>query len=337
MPHPSVDRLVEGGVRRYGRFATRPYDANPLDEFTGLKRRLKQLRLKEWVGWTLVHPEIYSSMILQDAHYLASSEIYVRDKATGELHEHARNARGGSLNIPQVLWGGRPALRAKGYDIHYELGETDGTHRVSVDIAATAEEPAFRAELELSGATASPALSVSSRLPGGAMYTNKAIFPASGWLRVGDREITFDPARDFAILDEHKSFLPYRTSWVWGTFAQHSPAGVIGANFADRPELPGEQEESCLWTPTAAEELAAITFVPSGSGERAPWRISSADGRLDVTFTPDGRKDVKHQLVVASIDYFQMYGRYTGTIRSLDGTTYDVDVQGVCESMRMRS
>ncbi|MDH2415833.1 DUF2804 domain-containing protein [Nocardioides sp. CER19] len=333
-----IDRLVENGARHYGRFANRPTDANPLDEFGGAARRWRWLRLKEWLGWTLVHPEIYSSMILQDAHYLASSEIYVRDKASGALHQHARNARGGSLGIPRALWGSRPEIAAKGYGIRYDLAADGSVHRITVDIAATGSEPALSGVLEVDGSAASPALSVSSRLPGGAMYTHKAVFPVSGALRVGDREIVFDPSRDLAILDEHKSFLPYRTTWVWGTFASRTPAGeIIGANFARRPELPGEQEESCLWVPGAAEPLADIDFSPTSPDDLAPWRIRSADRRLDVTFTPDGRKDVKHQLGLLAIDYFQLYGRYTGTMRSLDGTSHEVDVQGVCESMRMRS
>lgn len=333
----TIDRLVEDGTRRYGRFANRPSDANPLDEFTGLARQWRRLRLKEWLGWTLVHPEIHSSMILQDAHYLASSEIYVRDKASGKLHQHARNARGGSLNIPQVLWGSRPEITAKGYGIRYDLAAEGSIHRITVDIAATDSEQAFAGVLELDGSAASPALSVSSRLPGGTMYTHKAIFPASGSLRVGEREIVFDPARDFAILDEHKSFLPYRTSWVWGTFATGLSAGILGANFVRRPELPGEAQESCLWVPGGVEPLADVTFTPASSSDLAAWRICSGDGRLDVTFTPEGRKDVEHQLGLVAIDYFQLYGRYTGTMRSTGGSAYDVDVQGVCESMRMRS
>src|SRR6516162_7041736 len=100
------DRLVEGGVRRYGRFAERPVSVNPLEEFGDLWRALRRLRLKEWVGFTLVHPDIYSSLIMQDANYLASSEIYAYDRRSGALHQHAANGRGGSLAMPDRLAGG---------------------------------------------------------------------------------------------------------------------------------------------------------------------------------------------------------------------------------------
>ena len=63
----------------------------------------------------------------------------------------------------------------------------------------------------------------------------------------------------------------------------------------------------------------------------------SADGRLELTFTPVGRNDVKVQLGVAALDYYQLFGSYQDSLRSLDGTGYPVkDAHGVCESFRAR-
>lgn len=86
--------------------------------------------------------------------------------------------------------------------------------------------PPSRADLSLDGGSAPPPLSVSTRLPDGTMYTHKTAFPASGTLRVGGSEFSFDPTRDLAILDEHQSALPYQTRWVWGTYALQTPEGT---------------------------------------------------------------------------------------------------------------
>jgi Protein of unknown function (DUF2804) len=335
------DVLVDEGVRRHGRFAERPTTVNPLDEFSGLTRSLRRWRLKEWVGFTLVHPDWYSSFVIQDAQYLASSEIYAHDRGRGVTHQHEAVARGGRLGMPTELSGSRCAFRRGGYALEYELGRPDGRHRLRFDMAATKHAPAFVGELELDGEHASPDLAVSSQLPGGVMYTTKAIFPAHGVLRVGDDEIVFDGTRDLAILDEHKSFLPYRTSWVWGTFALHAedgsdPGGLVGANLCQRATTPGHEDESCIWTPSACEPLADIRFEPTGTDSGAPWRITSGDGRVEVTFEPEGRKVVKQQFGVVSIDYFQMFGHYRGTVRGADRAYAIEGVHGVCESMRAR-
>jgi hypothetical protein len=332
--------LVEGGVRRYGRLATRPARVNPLDEYSGTSRSLRALRLKEWVGFTLIHPDWFSSLIIQDAHYLSSSEIYAHDRARKALYQHASTIIG-SLGMPAGLYGERIAYTRPGYSIRYDFGsaaDAAGTCTLTFDIAATATAPAFRGEVQLHRAGASAPLSVSSRLPGGKLYTYKALFPVSGALSVGDEQITFDPARDMAILDEHKSLFPYRTRWLWGTLATRADGAPVGANFCARPLSAGEEEESCIWTPHACEPLSDITFEPARSGDPlAPWHVHSADGRLDLTFEPEGRKGVRHQLVVVEIDYFQLYGHYRGVLRATDGQAYDIDgVHGVCESFKAR-
>ena len=336
MIESQLTSLVSTRVRTYGRFESRPQVVNPLDAFEGVERRLRRLRLKEWLGFTLIHPELYSSLVIQDAHYLASSEIYAFERRRGELHQHASNSRGGSLPMPLELFGSECVYARPGYKVACAFGAERGTHRISLDIAASRRALAMRGELTLDGAGAPPPLSVSSRLPGGAMYTHKRIYPARGSIRVGDSEFVFDPARDLAILDEHRSFLPYRTRWLWGTFAHIGLDGPVGANFISRAGNAAEPEESCIWTPQGAEPLKDVSFAPQSADPLSPWHIWSDDGRLDVVFEPDGRKAVKHQLLLAAIDYFQLFGRYTGTLRSAERTHTLRGVHGVCECMLAR-
>jgi hypothetical protein len=329
-------RVVVAGVRHYGRFAAPPPDVNVLDEFGSLRRARRRWRLKEWVGFTVTHPDWHCSLIMQDAKYLATSEVYAYDRRRGVLHQHEAVRRGGSLGLPANLLESRCAFRTRRYELRYEFSRQRGRHHLRLDMTATRSTPAFGGELELDDGLASPPLSVSARIPGGAMYTHKAIFPLAGALRVGDDEIVFDQSRDLAILDEHKSFFPYRTRWLWGTFGVVTPDGLAGANFVERPAIPGEDDESCIWTPHACEPLAEVRFEPESDDPLAPWHIASRDGRLDVTFEPHGRMPVRHQFGVVAIDYFQMYGDYRGCLRGAD-RSYDIEgVHGVCESMRAR-
>jgi hypothetical protein len=330
----TVDSVVEGRTRKFGRFSTTPTRANPLDEFRGVRRVFEGFRLKEWAGFTLSHPDLFSSMIMQDAKYLASSEFYAYDRASGDLVQHAGSALGGSLALSDDLLHSRVAFAAKGYRIGYDF-RSDSV-RVRVRIDATGSTPAVTGDLVLDPTKASPPLVVSAPLAGGTMYTNKIVYPASGQLTCGQRTYEFDPERDVAMLDEHKSRLPYHTWWTWGSFAFRIPQGYAGANFAARDTAPGAEEESCLWTPEAAEPLSDITFTPTSSRELAPWTIQSADRRLDVVFTPEGRKEVDHNFAVVGLRYFQMFGSYTGTLRGTHETWKVDGVHGVCEDMRAR-
>jgi hypothetical protein len=329
------DSVVENGQRHWGRFLRTPSNANPTAAFAGPRRWFEDFRTKEWAGFTITHREFFSSMIIQDAKYLLSSEWYLYDAASGDLAQHAANAMAGSIRLPANIMASQVGFEARGYRLHYAFGPEQVV--IDIDIAATDKAPAVKGRLTLDATRAAPPLVVSAKLPKGSLYTNKIIFPASGALRVGEREYAFDPAVDFAILDEHKSHLPYRTTWTWGTFALPVTGGYAGANFAVRPQLPDQPEESCLWTPQAAEPLADISFEHLGDDPLSEWAIESADGRLDVTFTPLGHKGVDQQLVLAEIHYSQMYGLYRGRLHGQRETWEFDDVHGVCEKMDMRA
>jgi hypothetical protein len=339
----TADALVEHRSRRWGRLAGRPDLVNPLDAFTGPRRRWESFRLKEWIGFTLIHPDWASSMIIQDAKYLATSEIYGFHRATGDLYERSAAGRGRAQLPARLFDAGRCVFDTDGHRLEYAFDRDHDHHRILINISGSPARPAFSGELHLDAGRSSAALAVSSPLrrrqrpSAAAMFTYKVIFPACGELMIAGHRVVFDPARDVAILDEHRSHLPYRTDWTWGTFALQTPAGIVGANCTTRSQPPGTEEESCIWTPQGCEAVAGMSFTPLSPGRLAPTRVSADDGRLDLIFTPQGRKDATPQLVVASMNYFQQCGTYRGTVRGLDGTVYQIDdVPGVLERMHAR-
>ncbi|MDR2378073.1 MAG: DUF2804 domain-containing protein, partial [Bifidobacteriaceae bacterium] len=153
-----ADSLVESGRRHFGRFIQTPL-ANPFDAYPRRRRAWARFRTKEWAGFTLTHPDLFSSMILQDAKYLASSEIYVYDRASGELAQHAANAAGGSLGLPPRLADAAVAIHSRGYRIAYDF-EPDRI-RLMVRIESNDRAPGINANLILDPAKASPPLAVS--------------------------------------------------------------------------------------------------------------------------------------------------------------------------------
>lgn len=323
--------LVEDSTRYLGRFLTTPL-ANPADQFSGPRRAYERFRTKEWVGFTLIHHEMAGSMIIQDAKYLTTGELYIYDRANDTLNQYAAHKLLSKGHLPADLLHSRCTFVASGFRLGYDFTESSVT--VFFDAPASDSAPKIVGHLMLDTAHASAPLVVSAALPGGAMYTNKIVYPASGVIVCGDRRYNFDPSRDFAILDEHKSHLPYHADWTWGTFAMPVDAGIVGANFAARPALPDQEEESCLWTPSGARPLRDITF--SRDGDSAPWRAVSADGRLDVVFESQGHKDDHLNLGLLSLEYSQWFGHYNGQV-SDDGQMWRVEnVPGVCEIMHAK-
>lgn len=333
-----MDALVSDHIRRHGWFAHRPTVVNPLDDVTGLRRAWRSARLKEWVGFAVFHPEVWLSMIVQDAKYLASSEVITYAVATGADHRQAVGTSS-AASLPRQLFDTTTGLTRGDYEVRYDFADPGEIHRIRV---RTAGDPRIEADLELDGAHTPPVLALSHPLPmtssgpiAGDLFTYKCIYPVSGTLRIGGETFTYDPDRDLAILDEHRSRQTYHTDWVWGTFATRTGDGIVGANFVRRPKAPGGQEESCLWGPRSLEPISDVDF-DHDDGPDATWRIRSADGRLDVTFEPVNRESVHHQLGVFAADYFMCQGRYSGTITVEGSTRVISEVHGVVENMHAR-
>jgi len=329
------DSLVVDGVRTFGLLADRPRRVNPLDAYHGPLRVLRRTRLKEWVGFLVTHPDMWMSMIVQDAKYLTSSEVIVFDPSTARLHHHEARSLGSRAELPDVLFGHEAGLTRSGFSVRYIFG-VDGRHHIHVDIAASRSAPAMTMELELQELEAFRPLVVSGELLDGSMFTYKVAFGVGGWLEVGERRFEFDAGRDLAIIDEHRSLLPYVTEWTWATTATRVGDDVVGVNLASRPAPPGATGESCLWVPADLEPLSSVVFTPESDDPLATWAVTTGDGRVDLRFEPVRRHPVRHQLGVFAVDYSMWYGRYSGTIAGGD-RTYQVDrAHGVCERMKAR-
>ena len=175
------ENLVEAGQRSFGRFLRTPI-ANPLDAVKGPARAFKWFRTKDWAGFTLIHPQLASSMIIQDAKYLATSEFYAG--SGDELHQYSAN-RAPGLHLPKDLLHSQVGFYAGGYGLGYRFGDDDVAIAIAID--ATKQAPPVHGLLHLDPKGASHPLVVSARLPGGGtMYTNKIVYPAHGMIACGD-------------------------------------------------------------------------------------------------------------------------------------------------------
>lgn len=330
-----VGALVTGGVRQYGLWRVRPAEVNPLDEYSGVRRAARSTRLKEWVGFLVTHPDLWMSMIVQDAKVLTSSEVILFDPSASTLHHRNAVAPGRAARLPREFFGHRSGLTRQSFDVGYVFGN-EGRHRIEIDVAASSSGPAIRAELELGDLDDFRPLAVSGELIGGSMFTYKTAYRVGGTVEVGGRRFDFDPTRDVAILDEHRSWFPYRTEWTWGTFAARSDGDVVGANLARHRAPAGAVGESCLWAPGQLVTLPSAELIREGDEDLAPWRMTAPDGAVDLRFEPVHRHPVRHRLGVFEVDYSMWYGRYSGSITVAD-RRYEVDrAHGVCEHMRGR-
>ncbi len=213
-----------------------------------------------------------------------------------------------------------------------------GRHEVSIDIGASGNSPDLKVDLVLHQDWPSVEPLVVS-LPIASnhhTYTHKSPLRLSGTIRIGEEEFQFEPARDLGNLDEQKTFYPYRSKWLWGTFVTQTPQGrQLMLNFVDQMTPKGEPGEDALWVDGKLSLLPQPTIAPLG--DLGNYRISLPDGSIDLTFSAEGGKTEKRNYGIAAIDYTQFFGFYQGKIVDGSGITHTiVDAFGALERMTAR-
>ncbi len=337
---PAPKAPVRCGVPLWGLY-DEPFSSMNLDESRGvglygsLPRLVKRFRLKEWQHIAAVHPDIHMSFAVVDAKIAGKGFASVFHRGSCQTTDYDRLIPGKSARLPDLLWDGHARFEHRDLriEIHNKLAE--GRHEIAVEARAEKGKPALSAQLVLHEEMRDfrPLVAVLP-LPGWMpVYTHKIPCPVEGTLRFGDTTYVYERDRDIALLDVHKGFYPVHTFWKWATFAGKDRKGrFVGANLTHNVvELDEEYNENALWFSGRLEGLSAVRYdIPSDSMK--PWHLRTTDGRVELTFVPQGMRQSDTRMGPVRSWYKQPFGLFSGTLRDSSGEIHEVkDVFGVSE------
>lgn len=335
--------IVENGKFHLGIFKTEfrdlnIADADPLNLGGITPKSFRRLRIKEWQHYAIIHPDYYFGTIILTAHFTANSFFYIYNRRKNELSEHKRMLLPQRAHVAPTLYGGRSSVKERGYSVNYSNDLEKGLHEIRVEIAASAGLPAVSGSARIIEDLSYIQPLVAS-LPVGqnrAMYTHKVVCPVSGGFRVGSDTVTLDPARDTALVDIHKATYPHHFWWKWANFAAFDTAGkLLGANLTDNLiEDQRAWNECAMWYGGAMSLLSPARFVFDEKHTTKQWTIHDEDGRVDLSFQPDGEKKEELNFGLIKTHYRQPFGKFNGFLIDDAGTKHEVkDFFGVAEHM----
>lgn len=162
-------------------------------------------------------------------------------------------------------------------------------------------------------------------------YTHKgAGLYAKGWVEIDGEKIELTK-NALAVLDWTAGCAAHETYWNWASGTGRLADGrIAGINFAMGVNETGFTE-NVFWIDGAPHKVDVVNFDYNFKNIMAPWTIRSMDGKVDLTFTPEGeRKENQNYLIVAS-NFRQPFGKFNGTL-ILDGKALEVlDLYGFVE------
>lgn len=335
------ERLVEDGIVIFGAFKVPFREVNLLETDLEVGKRqagtmLKDFRLKEWQHYGVITEGYYFGFVIFDAKFMAQSFFYAFDRNNSAMFEHARTTVAGPVRVAREVWHSECYFRHAGYSMEFENRLDSGFHRMKACIKGTRKKPAVKFEMRMIEDLTSiePLVIASPVAPNRPLYTHKVVAPVEGRVEIGDKVVELDPSKDVALLDEQKTFYPYKTFWRWSTFGGYDAKGrLIGMNACQNFIEDDERyNENCTWVDGKLTLLPAARFEFDSSDVMKEWRVSTTDGGLDVKFRPQGERHGKISLGVIMSDFHQPFGRYDGKMPGPGGESVEVEGPiGLCE------
>lgn len=146
-------------------------------------------------------------------------------------------------------------------------------------------------------------------------YTDKRS-PVSthGSLSLNGATTPFASPGTFALTDWSAGYMRRETFWSWAASAAMLDDGrSFGMNLAAGVNETGFTE-NMVWLEGVPTHIGPVHFDYPEADPTAPWRLTSMDDIIDLTFTPEGHREEKVNALVMGSLFTQLCGSFTGTV-----------------------
>ena len=286
-----------------------------------------KFRIKEWDYYLVVNDRFAAAFTISDDGYigLQSVSLLVFGEEPWEHTETVLNAFPmGKLRLPENSSSGVTEYRDKRLEMRFE--PKDGKRYIKCHFEKFMDGKPLDAEITLSQPPMDTMVIATPWPKKHAFYYNQKIncMRAEGEIRFDGNTYRFDPATDFGTLDWGRGVWTYNNTWFWGSGNTAIDGHVFGWNIGYGFGDTSAASENILFYDGTAHKLDDVVFHIPESGYMDPWRFSSSDGRVEMTFKPVLDRAACMDFKLIASDQHQVFGRMSGKAILDDGTEVNI-------------
>lgn len=168
-------------------------------------------------------------------------------------------------------------------------------------------------------------------------YLNsKEHFPlVTGFARLGDVRAEAH-AGDTALLDWGRGVWPFRQEWYWGCGSGMAGERRVGFNIGWGFGDLSNATENMFFLDGKAVKLGALETDMDENALDRPWHFRDEDGVLDMTMIPEYDNATATKMLWVDNSCHQVYGTFSGTVRTEDATVAFSGLRAFVEHARNR-
>ncbi len=299
-------------------------------------------RTKRWDYWALLAGDLVVAVTYADVDYLgiaAVEWIDLRTGAKGGREVAVPGARG--IALPDVP--GTAPLRFRGRALELAIDDDDGGTSIR---ARWSERDGRAGSLDAYVTLPKGHESLNVVIPWSEtrfQYTSKhQALPATGTLTRDGASVRLEdaPGGAFGVLDVGRGRWPYRTRWNWGGGAGRTADGghVVGLQLGGKWTVgTGATENGILVDGKLTKIGDELAWDYDWDAPLRPWGVRAPSGEVDLVLTPRYDRHVKVSALLLATEVHQVFGAWTGTVRTDDGAEHRLDgIAGFAEESRSR-
>jgi len=126
--------------------------------------------------------------------------------------------------------------------------------------------------------------------------------------------------------DFSAGYMRRETFWNWACLTGEVQGRAVGFNLSCGVNETSETE-NCLWLDGQLVKVSTVSFDYQRDDLLQRWQITSDDGQVELTFTPEGRHQERLDLGLFASNFNQLFGRFDGHLTLVDGTRLTLEGQ----------
>ncbi|MGK4005225.1 DUF2804 family protein [Sorangium sp. So ce1036] len=291
---------------------------------------------KRWIFTAIASGDLFLAGAIVHLGYVASAFFFAYDGGAGRLlvdRSHLTLPLLAAINDrPGPGCAGRFTEPLARTSLRVERPEDAAAYAVSI----RAPGVALRARLD--AAAAPPPIGAIAALAGPPeglvqITQKRALLAVAGEVSFGGSTRALDGG--LAGIDTSYGHVPRRTAWRWAFALGRAKSGErVALNLVEG--FVGEAE-CALWIDGELFPLREGRFAFDAARPRSPWRVRTADERVDLRFEPGALHTEHRDLGVVASHYVQPVGSFAGTIHVEGRAPIELErVLGVVEDQRVR-
>lgn len=326
------NRLSEGNLlNEKGELEQAGYATSLIKRYDRNNIKVSKLKIKEWDYYLVYNGNVAIALTVADNGYmgmLSASVINFKTKKekTSSIIEMFTK---GKYNLPASSRRGDILVKTNQAEFKFlhekekrhlvvEYKNFDDRKNLSVDITLS-EEP------KDSMVIATPF----KDKPKAFYYNQKIIgFKATGVVKYGDETILLGEDA-LGLLDWGRGVWTYKNTWYWGAITGVVNGKIFGINMGYGFGDTSNASENMAFYDGGSTKLDQIEFVIPKTKKGKydylmPWKITSNDGAVDMTFAPILNRHSDTNLLVLRSNQNQVFGKFTGTVKLKSGEVLNI-------------